>query len=216
MRRRGRRLAARRRRVRAVGGRRARRCAHLVAGVERRRLVGDRRAQVAQRPVRLRHRVLRAPRVAPRRDDRARRYLIQDDGERGVRDQVDWVPEFSRRARGVRRSTRRCARSGGSGSSSSSSAAASRRAASPSGIAAQPGRRGAERRRAQPGAAPLRDDDADRRGPRARPARRPDLAERDEWDGRKAIRVSVSNWQTGDDEIDLAVESFAAARFQRV
>src|SRR5262249_55999098 len=27
-------------------------------------------------------------------------YLIQDDGARAVRDQVDWVPEFSRRARG--------------------------------------------------------------------------------------------------------------------
>src|SRR5215468_10418059 len=27
-------------------------------------------------------------------------YLIQDDGSRTVRDQVDWVPEFSRRARG--------------------------------------------------------------------------------------------------------------------
>ena len=31
------------------------------------------------------------------------------------------------------------------------------------------------------------------------------------WDGRKAIRVSVSNWQTGDEEIDLAVEAFATA-----
>ena len=30
------------------------------------------------------------------------------------------------------------------------------------------------------------------------------------WDGRKAIRVSVSNWQTGDAEIDLAVAEFAA------
>ena len=29
------------------------------------------------------------------------------------------------------------------------------------------------------------------------------------WDGRKAIRVSVSNWQTGDEEIDLAVQLFA-------
>ena len=28
------------------------------------------------------------------------------------------------------------------------------------------------------------------------------------WDGRKAIRVSVSNWQTSDEEIDLAVEAF--------
>ena len=27
-------------------------------------------------------------------------YLIQDDGAQRVRDQVDWVPEFSRRARG--------------------------------------------------------------------------------------------------------------------
>src|SRR5204863_200430 len=27
-------------------------------------------------------------------------YLIQDDGARAVRDEVDWVPEFSRRARG--------------------------------------------------------------------------------------------------------------------
>ena len=26
------------------------------------------------------------------------------------------------------------------------------------------------------------------------------------WAGRKAIRVSVSNWQTGDEEIELAVE----------
>jgi hypothetical protein len=31
------------------------------------------------------------------------------------------------------------------------------------------------------------------------------------WAGRKAIRVSVSNWQTGDEEIDLAVSAFAAA-----
>jgi len=29
------------------------------------------------------------------------------------------------------------------------------------------------------------------------------------WNGRKAIRISVSNWQTGDAEIDLAVEAFA-------
>jgi hypothetical protein len=29
------------------------------------------------------------------------------------------------------------------------------------------------------------------------------------WDGRNAIRVSVSNWQTGDEEIDLAVDLFS-------
>jgi hypothetical protein len=31
------------------------------------------------------------------------------------------------------------------------------------------------------------------------------------WNGRKAIRLSVSNWQTGDAEIDLAVAAFGAA-----
>ena len=31
------------------------------------------------------------------------------------------------------------------------------------------------------------------------------------WDGRRAIRLSVSNWQTTDDEIALALESFRAA-----
>jgi hypothetical protein len=31
------------------------------------------------------------------------------------------------------------------------------------------------------------------------------------WDGRKAIRVSVSNWQTGEEEIDLAIDAFRRA-----
>jgi len=30
------------------------------------------------------------------------------------------------------------------------------------------------------------------------------------WNGRKAVRLSVSNWQTGDEEIELAVEAFRA------
>jgi hypothetical protein len=33
------------------------------------------------------------------------------------------------------------------------------------------------------------------------------------WDGRKAIRVSVSNWQTGADEIELAVTAFKIAAY---
>ena len=28
------------------------------------------------------------------------------------------------------------------------------------------------------------------------------------WEGRRAIRISVSNWQTTDEEIDLALEAF--------
>jgi glutamate/tyrosine decarboxylase-like PLP-dependent enzyme len=31
------------------------------------------------------------------------------------------------------------------------------------------------------------------------------------WNDRRAIRISVSNWQTGDEEIDLALASFRAA-----
>ena len=34
------------------------------------------------------------------------------------------------------------------------------------------------------------------------------------WSGRRAIRVSVSNWQTGDDEIELALNSFRSAARQ--
>jgi hypothetical protein len=31
------------------------------------------------------------------------------------------------------------------------------------------------------------------------------------WDGRRAIRVSVSNWQTTEEEIGLALKSFREA-----
>ena len=31
------------------------------------------------------------------------------------------------------------------------------------------------------------------------------------WDGRRAIRVSVSNWQTDEREIDLALDAFRQA-----
>jgi hypothetical protein len=31
------------------------------------------------------------------------------------------------------------------------------------------------------------------------------------WRGRRAIRLSVSNWQTDDEEIDLALGAFRAA-----
>jgi hypothetical protein len=31
------------------------------------------------------------------------------------------------------------------------------------------------------------------------------------WHGRRAIRLSVSNWQTGDEEIELALDTFREA-----
>ena len=72
-----RRLAPRRRRLRDLG----RRLAALAAprrGRRARRLVDDRRAQVAERSLRLGDRALRAPRVAPRGDDD--RGLVPDPG----------------------------------------------------------------------------------------------------------------------------------------
>ena len=34
------------------------------------------------------------------------------------------------------------------------------------------------------------------------------------WDGRRAIRLSVSNWQTEDEEVDLALDAFRTAASQ--
>ena len=136
-------------------------------------------------------------------------YLIQDEGARRVRDQVDWVPEFSRRARafpvyaalralgrrGLVELVERCCRQA---------------------------RRFAEGIAAEPGVEVLNDvvlnqvlfryeDDArtDEALARVQASGRVWLSGTS-WDGRKAIRVSVSNWQTDDDEIDLAVEEFRA------
>ena len=138
---------------------------------------------------------------------------VSDPGRRRAadRDQLDWVPEFSRRARafpvyaalrslgrrGVVELVERCCLQA---------------------------RRFAEQIEAQPGVEVLNDvvlnqvlfrfeDDAqtDEVLTRVQQSGRIWLSETT-WDGRKAIRLSVSNWQTGDAEIDLAVETFAAAR----
>jgi glutamate/tyrosine decarboxylase-like PLP-dependent enzyme len=137
-------------------------------------------------------------------------YLVQDEGERRVRDQVDWVPEFSRRARAF-------------------PVYAALRSLGRRGLAelvercCLQARRFAEQIEALAGVEVLNDmvlnqvlfrfeDDArtDAVLARVQQSGRVWLSGTT-WDGRKAIRVSVSNWQTGDDEIDLAVETFAAA-----
>jgi glutamate/tyrosine decarboxylase-like PLP-dependent enzyme len=142
-------------------------------------------------------------------------YLIQDGGDRRLRDQVDWVPEFSRRARAfpVYAALRSLGRRGLVELVERCCLQASRFAA---------------QIEAQPGVEVVNDvvlnqvlfrfaDDAktDEVLARVQQAGRIWLSGTT-WDGRKAIRVSVSNWQTGDAEIDLAVEAFAAARLQRV
>ncbi|MFL5952170.1 MAG: pyridoxal phosphate-dependent decarboxylase family protein [Gaiellaceae bacterium] len=137
-------------------------------------------------------------------------YLIQDDGARAVRDQVDWVPEFSRRARGfaVYAALRSLGRNGLVELVERTCACA---------------QHFAEEIVSLPGVELLNDvvlnqvlfrfatdeetDDVLRR-----------VQEQGDvwmsgttWDGRRAIRVSVSNWQTTDEEIALALRAFRAA-----
>jgi glutamate/tyrosine decarboxylase-like PLP-dependent enzyme len=137
-------------------------------------------------------------------------YLIQDAGERLVRDQVDWVPEFSRRARGfaVYAALRSLGRSGLVELVERCCAQA---------------RRFADQIGELPGVEVINDVVLNQVLFRLEDDERTDAAlarvqasgevwlSGTTWDGRKAIRVSVSNWQTGDVEMDLAVEAFRLA-----
>jgi glutamate/tyrosine decarboxylase-like PLP-dependent enzyme len=137
-------------------------------------------------------------------------YLIQDDGGAGVRDQVDWVPEFSRRARGF-------------------AVYAALRSLGRSGVVELVERCCAQARRfAQlvaeiPGVEVLNDvvlnqvlfrfaDDA-MTGAVLERVQRDGRAwmSGTAWNGRRAIRISVSNWQTRDAETELAVQAFREA-----
>jgi glutamate/tyrosine decarboxylase-like PLP-dependent enzyme len=140
-------------------------------------------------------------------------YLIQDEDPHGVRDQVDWVPEFSRRARGfaIYAALRSLGRSG---------------LAELVERACRAARRFAEGISAEPGVHVLNEVVLNQVLFRYESDERTDevLTRVQEsghiwlsgttWDGRRAVRLSVSNWQTGDAEIDLALETFrdAAAR----
>ena len=134
-------------------------------------------------------------------------YLIQDEGAQRMRDEVDWVPEFSRRARGftVYAALRSLGRSGLVELVERCCDAATRFA---------------ERIVELEGVELLNevvlnqalfcfesDERTDEVLARVQESGRVWLSGTT-WDGRKAIRVSVSNWQTGDEEIDLAVQAF--------
>jgi glutamate/tyrosine decarboxylase-like PLP-dependent enzyme len=137
-------------------------------------------------------------------------YLIQDEGAQRVRDQVDWVPEFSRRARGF-------------------PVYAALRSLGRSGIAelvercCEGATRFAEAIVALPGVELLNEVVLNQVLFRFESDEQTDDVLRQvqnsgevwmsgtTWAGRKAIRVSVSNWQTGNEEIDVAVSAFAAA-----
>ena len=136
-------------------------------------------------------------------------YLIQDEGEQRVRDQVDWVPEFSRRARGfaVYAALRSLGRRGLRELVEGCCDAAWRFAEAIARVD------GVELLNEVVLNQVLFRFESDERTDDV--LRRVQESGRvwmsgTTWDGRKAIRVSVSNWQTGDEEIDLAVRSFAS------
>jgi glutamate/tyrosine decarboxylase-like PLP-dependent enzyme len=136
-------------------------------------------------------------------------YLIQDDTG-AVYDQMNWVPEFSRRARGfaVYAAFRTLGRQGIADLVERTCACARRFAAGIVDVS---------------GAEVLNDVVLNQVLFRFESDERTDEVLRrvqdsgdvwmsgTTWDGRRAIRVSVSNWQTGDEEIDLALESYRLA-----
>ena len=176
----------------------ARRCGTSSAGVGARRLVGDRRAQVAQRPLRLRHRLLRPPRRAPRgaghpvgvppprRARRGPRPARLEPGALAARARLPDLrgaalarPQRRRRARRAHLRPGARARRG------------ARRAAR---------LRDPERRRPEPGAVPLRGRRGDRRrsSPRCRRAARRGSAARSGTAARDpALRLELAHERGG-------------------
>jgi glutamate/tyrosine decarboxylase-like PLP-dependent enzyme len=137
-------------------------------------------------------------------------YLIQDEGERLVRDQVDWVPEFSRRARGfaVYAGLRSLGRAGLVELVERCCAQARRFADQ---IAELPGVRVINEVVLNQVLFRLEDDERTDAALAGVQASGDVWLSGTTWDGRKAIRASVSNWQTGDEETDLVVEAFRRA-----
>jgi glutamate/tyrosine decarboxylase-like PLP-dependent enzyme len=139
-------------------------------------------------------------------------YLVQDEGARRVRDQLDWVPEFSRRARGfaVYAALRSLGRSGLIDLVERCCDAAAQFARGVTEV---------------PGVELLNDvvlnqvlfrfeDDAKTDAVLERVQESGRIwVSGTVWDGRKAIRLSVSNWQTGDDEVELALDAFRDAAY---
>ena len=137
-------------------------------------------------------------------------YLIQDEGARRVRDQVDWVPEFSRRARGfpVYAALRSLGRSGIAELVERCCEGATRFAAAIAEL------QGVELLNEVVLNQVLFRFESDERTDEVLRRVQEDGAvwmSGTTWNGRKAIRVSVSNWQTGDEEIGLAVRAFESA-----
>jgi len=136
-------------------------------------------------------------------------YLIQDDA-RLVRDQVDWVPEFSRRARGfaVYAALRSLGRNGLAELVEQTCRCARRFA---DGIVELDGVELLNEVVLNQVLFRFESDEETDRVLRAVQDAGDVWMSGTVWDGRRAIRVSVSNWQTTDEEIELALRSFRAA-----
>jgi glutamate/tyrosine decarboxylase-like PLP-dependent enzyme len=137
-------------------------------------------------------------------------YLIQDEGQQRVRDQVDWVPEFSRRARGfaVYAALRSLGRAGLVELVERGCVQARRFADQ---IAELPGVELINEVVLNQVLFRFEDDERTDAALAAVQAGGEVWLSGTTWDGRKAIRVSVSNWQTGDEETDLVVDAFRRA-----
>jgi glutamate/tyrosine decarboxylase-like PLP-dependent enzyme len=137
-------------------------------------------------------------------------YLVQDEGARRVRDQLDWVPEFSRRARGfaVYAALRSLGRSGLTELVERCCEAASQFAR---GLAELSGVELLNEVVLNQVLFRFEDDEkTDQVLARVQESGRV-WTSGTVWDGRKAIRLSVSNWQTGDEEIELALDTLREA-----
>jgi glutamate/tyrosine decarboxylase-like PLP-dependent enzyme len=137
-------------------------------------------------------------------------YLIQDEGERRVRDPLDWVPEFSRRARGfaVYAALRSLGRAGLVELVERCCAQARRFAEQ---IAELPGVRVLNEVVLNQVLFSFEEDEQTDAALAAVQASGEVWLSGTTWEGRKAIRLSVSNWQTGDEETDLVVDAFRRA-----
>lgn len=136
-------------------------------------------------------------------------YLVQS-GEGGPRDQVDWTPEFSRRARGfpVYAAVRSLGRSGVAGLVERCCDLARRFA---DGIAEVPGAEVLNE--VVLNQVLFRFQSDEETAARLAAVQESGVAwmSGTAWAGRQAIRISVSNWQTTEDDVDRTVAAFAAA-----
>jgi glutamate/tyrosine decarboxylase-like PLP-dependent enzyme len=137
-------------------------------------------------------------------------YLIQDEGEQRVRDQLDWVPEFSRRARGfpVYAALRSLGRSGLTELVERCCDAA---ASFARGLADVPGAELLNEVVLNQVLFRFEDDAQTDAVLQSVQESGRIWSSATVWNGRKALRLSVSNWQTDDEEIALALETFREA-----